>query len=525
MVRNLEAISLARSRASRLVHLAAALTIAVFLGLVARFWHPVYGLTALFQLDASNDNLKVTAFRELPVYVYRDTGGYDGLYYAQIALDPSLRDPELRRATDNLSYRAHRIFPPVIAWVMGLGRPAAVIAAYSIINVLAWLALAVLLWRILRVNDMRGWLAWAGTLFSAGALCSVRLALTDLTAATLVAAAMLAAECVRPRTAVACIAIGTLSRETAVLGIVGLVKPPWFSFKNAARVVLAVLPLLAWLAYLRWRVGAADQGASNLSWPLVAFFEKWRDAIRGLVEINDPLLGIATLLATIALTAQLAFVILHPEPMNRWWRMAAAYAGLMIMLGTPVWEGNPGAATRVLIPLTLAFNVLAHRSRTTMAWLVLGNLGVFAGLHAMRDVPADASEIATVRHGTTACIAHIGTGWYDRERTSHHAWTWTRHDGSIQLEAWPRHLATIRLEFGLRSLAPRTVVLRQDGREIWRGDVGTKLVSHAIDIEIASGTTTLAFSTNEPPVAENGSPAGRALAFALYDVRVAVPNR
>ena len=62
-----------------------------FLALIGRFWHPVYGFTALIQLDAPNDNLKIAAFREMPVYVHRDNGGYDGLYYAQIAYHPRAR--------------------------------------------------------------------------------------------------------------------------------------------------------------------------------------------------------------------------------------------------------------------------------------------------------------------------------------------------------------------------------------------------------------------------------------------------
>ena len=43
----------------RLLRAAALATVLVFLGLVARFWHPVYGFTAFFQLDASNDDLKL----------------------------------------------------------------------------------------------------------------------------------------------------------------------------------------------------------------------------------------------------------------------------------------------------------------------------------------------------------------------------------------------------------------------------------------------------------------------------------
>ncbi len=211
----------------RLVGLAGLMAVALFLFLVARFWHPVYGFSVFFQLDASNDELKITAFRELPVYVHRDTGPYDGLYYAQIAQDPTLRDPELPRAMDNLSYRARRILPSALAWILGAGQPAWIVHAYSLINVMAWLALALLLWRLLAVRDARSGFAWAGVMFSAGALSSVRLALTDLPALTLIAAALLAEERGRRRLATALLATSGLARETSLLAFAGMDTRPW----------------------------------------------------------------------------------------------------------------------------------------------------------------------------------------------------------------------------------------------------------------------------------------------------------
>ena len=261
---------------SRWLGAASLVTVALFLALVARFWHPVYGLTVFYQLDAPNDDLKITAFRELPVYVHRDTGGYDGLYYAQIAHDPTLRDRELPRAMDNFAYRARRILPPVLAWALGLGNPAWIIHTYALLNVAAWLALAVILWRLLDVSDLRGWLAWAGVLFSAGALSSVRLALTDLTALTLIAAALLAAERSRGRIAVAALGLAGLARETSLLAAAGLVEAPWFSRKNTLRLVLAAAPLALWLGYVLWRVGPADAGWANFTWPGVGLVEKWQ---------------------------------------------------------------------------------------------------------------------------------------------------------------------------------------------------------------------------------------------------------
>ena len=78
-----------------------------FLGLVARFWHPVWGLTAFVQLDRSYDAKKIDEFHTQPVYVFQDSGPYDGIAYSQIAYHPLLRAPELRGAVDNLSYRSN----------------------------------------------------------------------------------------------------------------------------------------------------------------------------------------------------------------------------------------------------------------------------------------------------------------------------------------------------------------------------------------------------------------------------------
>ena len=61
----------ASSRHRWLLRAAAWAAVALFLGLIARFWHPVYGFTSLIQLDAPNDDLKIAAFRELPVFVHR----------------------------------------------------------------------------------------------------------------------------------------------------------------------------------------------------------------------------------------------------------------------------------------------------------------------------------------------------------------------------------------------------------------------------------------------------------------------
>jgi hypothetical protein len=514
------------SRSRRLVRLAGLVAVAGFLALVIRFWHPVYGFTVFYQLDAPNDDLKITAFRELPVYVHRDTGGYDGLYYAQIAHDPTLRDPELPRAMDNFAYRARRILPPALAWLLGAGRPAWIIHTYALLNLAVWLALAGILWRLLAVRDARTWLAWAGVLFSAGALSSVRLALTDLTALTMIAGAVLAAERARPRLAAAALAFAGLARETSLLVAAGLVEAPWFSRRNLWRLFVVAVPLALWLGYVRWRVGPADAGWANFTWPGAGLVEKWQANFAALATVADRPLAWTTGLATLALTVQAAFFFIRPRFGDRWWRIGTAHFVMLLFLGTAVWEGYPGAATRVLLPLNLAFNVVVCRSRAALAWLILGNLTVFAGLLALRDVPQDPSELVAQRLGSGTAIVRFGPDWFGREQDRKHVWLWTASRGTLRLEARPAARTALRLEFALRSLTPRTVILKQDGREVWRGDTTASLTRHSVNLPASAAVDSmLEFSSSAPAVPESPAAGARELSFALYDLRLALPER
>ncbi len=289
------------------IRAAGIVAVVVFLVLVARYWSPIYGFTSFLQLDASNDSTKIAAFREQHVFVYRDTGGYDGLYYAQIAYHPTLGAAELKPAVDTLTYRARRILLPALAWLLAAGRPAWIVHVYSLLNLAAWLVLAGLLWRLLDVRDLRGWIAWAGLMFSAGALSSVRLALTDLAALALVTGALLAAERGRTRWATGTLAAAGLARETSLLAVTAVWEQPWISWRNTRRTLFAVLPFFLWLAYIRWRIGPLDQGMGNFGWPVLPFLQKWHATLGAAAHNDLHLLAWTTLLAMLGLTVQAAF--------------------------------------------------------------------------------------------------------------------------------------------------------------------------------------------------------------------------
>ena len=510
----------------------AAVAVALFLGMVVRFWHPIYGFTAFLQLDARNEAVAISAFRDQPVFVYRNGTGYDGLQYAQIAYHPLLTAGELRPAIDNLSYRGRRILLPALAWLLAAGQPAWIAQVYSDLNIGCWLILAALLWRLLPVSDARGLIAWGGLLFSAGALGSVRFALIDLPALTLFAAAVWAAERGRPRAAVGWLAAAALARETSLLTGAAFATGPWKSPRAVARnllwILLAAVPLIAWIGYMSWCVAPINQGVGNFAWPVVGFARKWAGFLCLLDQPSLPFqeYDFTTLLAMIGLTVQAGFIILRLRPADSWWRVGAAYTLLMLVLGPAVWEGFPVAAFRVLLPLNLACNVLALRRRAPLALLLACNLTLFSGLLAFRDAPPrDPREMLLARHWRAAEIVYLGKGWYGQEQNSRHRWKWAESCGHLAIATWPRsETIETRLSLYLQSLTPRTGRILVAGREIWRGQIGKALTKVSLPL-LVKGDMNIELTTDGPAVLEGDNPDARRLGFALYDPAISVSEK
>jgi hypothetical protein len=516
--------------ASRFIPLAGWLAVAVFLAFIVRFWHPVYGFTRFIQLDSSNDEVKIDAFKSRPIYVYRDTGGYDGLYYAQIAYDPLLRDPKLAASADNLGYRARRILVSALAWLFAFGNPDWIVHVYATINIVAWLIFAPLTWRLLRVHDLRSLLPWLGIMFAAGTIVSVRLALTDLVAVTLLAAAMLAQESARLRTATALLASAALARETAVLALTGLCDRPWFSWRNVVRAAVVALPLAAWLVYIRVQVGPANSGWGNFMTPLSGLARKWVADLQHTQEgaLDLRVLAWATLFSTAALTVQALYFVVRWDWRDAWWRIGATYTALLCFLGTAVWDGFPGAVTRVLLPMTLAFNVLAARKRLHLAWLIAGNLSLGASFLHLVDLHFDPREIAAAHVSHTDIVGELGDGWSNVEHSSRRRWAWSNGKSTLAFKSWSGDLSqTVAATCEMRGSRPSQVSILQDGAVLWRGPVTTERSIVAFTFALESGRAQLEFRSDQPPVPEGPQAGARLLAFALYDLKLSAvaPSR
>jgi hypothetical protein len=492
-----------------LLRASAATAVLVFLVFVARFWSPVWGFTAFLQLDASNDEVKISAFKTEPVYVYRNVGGYDGLYYAQLAYHPTLRAPELAGAMDNFSYRARRILAPALAWLLAFGQPAWIVQVYSVLNIFCWLILAALLWRALPVREAKSWLAWFSVLFSTGCLISVRLALTDLVALVILLAAVIYSErrtqAGRASGALLMAAAG-LARETSLLASPGLLRRPWLSRANALVLVVAGLPLAAWIAYIRFSFDSHDTWVKNMSPPFGGIWWKLHTDIVNTIHGGGLFAPVTVLSAlslgvTIGLIVQAIYFIARPRLDETWWRVGVLYVPLMMTMGVIVWEGAPGAAARVMLPMTLAFNLLVIKRKDNVAWLLLGNLAVLHGVTILRQAPNDPHELVAARVNGAAVVGQTDERWFPVERTWRDRSAWSPSESGMELETWPHDNRQVHLRASVQSRGPMVLSVTQDGALLWRSTLMPKPFTMDITCQVRAGHGHLAFTTNVPGAA------------------------
>ena len=211
---------------------------------------------------------------------------------------------------------------------------------------------------------------------------------------------------------------------------------------------------------------------------------------------------------------QAGYLLLRPKGNDPWRRFGFGYALLLLLLGTAVWEGHPGAATRVLLPLNLAFNALAPRTRAGLALLILGNLTVPAGLVQFTSLPNDGVGLGAAS-GRSRVLVQTRAGWSGVERDRRNFWSWSSGNADLAVIARPAPVR-LNLAFRLRSVAPRNVTISQNGQVLWHGSLGPTW----LPVTVSCSDGLLRFETDAPPVPEGTQPGARALAFCIDRVRV-----
>ena len=505
----------------RIAYLAA---VVLFLGCVAQFFHRDTGFTSLISIGDQLSETQVTALRQAPHYVYESSPGYDGAYYVQLALYPTLDNPELKKAIDNLPYRARRILFSWTAWTLGLGQPAWIVQAHALLNVLCWLALG---WTLLRWFPPTGWenfARWTAVMFSHGVCMSVRHSLVDAPSLLLVALALRCLEDGRGRAGGIALAFAGLGKETSLLATAGTdfdARAPRTWWRTARTVAFIALPLAAWMGYVRWKFGPADDpGLGNFTLPLLGYWEKIRTCVRDIATRDAGALHWVTLGAAVALLVQALFFATRWRPAERWWRVGAAFALMMLFLSTPVWEGYPGAATRVLLPMTLAFNILVPRGVRWLPVLIAGNLTVAASMfefsppHDFYTVRGD-DEVSSAVHVATA------KDWHGPERHLKEHWRWSPGRSELRLSnTSTQPVRVVVLARASSANAPRKLVVSEGKKLLWSETVGSAPGLIRFGFELPPGETVLTFAADRPGDKIGTDP--RPLAFRVMNLEIVV---
>ncbi|HEY6477790.1 MAG TPA: hypothetical protein VI456_14525 [Polyangia bacterium] len=488
---------------------------------LARFRDPHSGYSSLILFGEHFSLRRLPRLGDVPLYTYAHHDGYDGQFYAQIAVAGNPFDRALGRALDDPAYRERRLLLPLAAHLVGLGRPGAIVQIFALANLFCLALLAALLARWwFPPTDLHNLCRWAAVVFGAGMVVSAARSLTDGPALLLVAIGIRQIERGRTWPAAAVLALAGLARETSLLAAIAFWPPPGATAPARRRALLAALacvgPIAVWMAILAARYGRVG-GLDNLAPPFWALSAKARELsaawrARGFdAAVRDEIL------VAVGLGVQIVFVVARPRPAEPWWRVGAAFATLAALLGWPVWEGFPSAVARAALPLTLAFNRLAPRTRAGLALLLAGNLGLFA-LPDLLEAYAPTEQLLF----TGGVGARYDAGGLAPEHAGRDTWRWATGPATIALGNPGQRPRAVSVDFALRSVTARVVTVAAAGAPPLRVVLppDARVPVHLGPFPLPPGRTDVVFSTDASAWHEPGG--GRPLAFAVYGFYTAV---
>ena len=243
-----------------------------------------------------------------------------------------------------------------------------------------------------------------------------------------------------------------------------------------------------------------------------------------------------TILILVSMTVQWLFFVLRPRWQDPWWRVGATYSVLMAVLGDAVWEGYPIAAARVVLPMTLAFNMLLPRGRRPLWWLILlmGNLSVVVSLldtlkppgRESYRVSGPAELIATTENGPAIEARFNDAEWYPPERSRLEYWRWSRGSASITFHNPQTYPVVAEISFDLKSNDDRIVTVRAGETVLWSGALTDRSLQRAKirKFRLEPGANVWKFGTEQPAESPpNGDP--RKMAFSLRNLRIEIEAR
>jgi hypothetical protein len=465
--------------------------------------------------------------------------------YAEIALDPLLRNPGIKTAIDNPPYRARRILLPWLAWLGGMGHPFWVLNVYAGLNFIFWLGFAVMMLKIFRPYGWAGLAGFAAMLLTCGVIESMWASLADFPGFVLMTLAVL----IGGSGGAGVLALGALTRETSLFGLVGLwdFKPPWKDAlkRNIRLSLITGVPMALWFLYVTWRLRLPETlDGNNLDWPLRAIIGKLGQfsvvAVQGHIRwhrwffelYKSPELH--ALLTIIALMTQCIYVATHREWENRLWRVAALFVPFFLCIGAPSWVSH-FTVTRHALPITLGFNlVLAMRPRKSwLIWFVLGNCFVPFGIYQFYyylgqnrippPPPAECSIVEPASRVPAAASVRFAQGWSDQQWDEKGGWRWaTGSHADLVITNPTGQPLNAELSFLAQSAIPRTLQVDVRGAVVWVNPAAEPLLQvHTSRFVLAPGETRVDFRTTQPPApVEPGDE--RMVEFRMQDLQLSL---
>jgi hypothetical protein len=489
-------------------------SVLVLLAAFADFAQPGSGFTQLIAFGSKFSDRALPEIKNTRHAVIENSSGYDGQFYSQVAMDPLLLDPALPGALDNFSYRSRRILMPAVAHVAGLGKPFWILQAYAVLNVVCWLALAVVLLRWFRPGDPDGAVRWFSVLFGAGLIYSIRNAVPDGPALLLIAIGLALVQSRRLQGGAWALALAGLTRETSILSAAilpsdtNLRERGWLRFLISG--VVVVLPLALWILYVNARGAALDIerniGARNFAFPFVGWIGAWVETFHW--DDWTSRVWVNRVAMVTGLTVQMAFFLFRWRWRERVWRLGFVYALLGIFLGAAVWEGYPTAAIRVLLPLTLAFNLAVPRGRALIPLLLAGNLSVIAApmaLAAPEGLPSQLGRVTgptslLVENGTPCWQIEFSPEWFQVENSGKRRWRWAAGGASVAIDNGLGRSVDAVIILNLRARESCHLKIRLSEAMIWSGYLIRADQSVEIPVRLGPGRTSLEFESADRPV-------------------------
>ena len=509
--------------------------VVLFLWNASQFYLPGKGFTYLIQFGQLEHSRYLPEVQNVNHYELEDSHGYDSQWYAQIAMRPNLKDKAFKTAVDSLPYRARRILFCWTAWAIAGGDPTGAMEVYAVQNIFCWLILSILILRWFPPTNWGNVFRWSGVMFSFGLCISVRGSLTDGPSLLLIAVAVALLEMGWPWTSAILMGIAGLGKETNILAAAGMSPFPPKSRKEwgdlILRCLIVILPLFIWIYVINLWVGKGnDVGIRNFGPPFSAFIQKGIDVARSALSDIPDQYNKWSFIGMVALLTQGLFFILCPRRDNPWWRIAIMYTLLMIVLGDAVWEGYPGAASRVLLPMMLAFNILVPRGKKWWIVLILGNMTMLISPDYLKPPGRESYTVIGERDlrispNTGKIVEAIyDKAWFDPEKSRFEIFRWSQGNGNVTFRNPHTFPIFVTVRFGLRANDDRTVFITSPVFHSWTIPLKKAELSHEAykHVRLEPGDSVMHFESDKPALPPDNGIDPKKVAFSLRDLEITI---